>query len=105
MSMVQIPSSVHCMPLPDRPGALKRISTFPGRLGQPRFGVAGVSPCCAHDRFDANTPPTVAAVLRNVLRLIVVISGTSLEWEGKPPCSTCQPFFGRHFGAEARAAV
>src|SRR5688572_1839368 len=46
MSMVQIPSSVHCIPLPERPGALKRISTLPARrVGNPGLGVLGVWPC------------------------------------------------------------
>ena len=77
-SIVQIPSSVHCMPLPERPGALKRISTFPGRLAQPRLGVGGVSPCCAHTGFDAMTaPPAAAARVRKSLRFIVVIAGLS----------------------------
>src|SRR5207249_463489 len=72
-SMVQMPSSVHCIPLPERPGALNKISTLPERPGQPRFGVAGVSPCCAHTGFAANTAPPAAAVVRKSLRFIVVM--------------------------------
>src|SRR5207244_579298 len=90
--MVQMPSSVHCMPLPDRPGALNRISTFAMRDGHPFFGVGGVAPCCAHAGSAASTAPpaaATAAAFRKSLRLIVVILVSFLGLSWGPTPTTC----------------
>src|SRR5262245_34349687 len=65
-SIVQIPSSVHCIPLADRPGALKRCSILPaGRLGYPALGAAGVfawpAAALAGHSVATMTPPAAAA--------------------------------------------
>src|SRR6185295_12826112 len=86
-----MPSSVHCIPLADWPGALKRISIEPaGRLGYWGFGAAGVfawpapsdsrplrsgveGPAAAgHGRVPTSTAPPAAAC-NHSLRLIIVI--------------------------------
>jgi len=68
-SIVQMPSSVHCIPLADWPGALKRISIEPaGRLGYWGFGAAGV--------FAWPAPSTAlpATACSHSLRFIIVIA-------------------------------
>src|SRR5262245_29665403 len=75
-----MPSSVHCIPLADWPGALNRISIEPaGRVLYPGVGAAGVFawPASAvHGRAPTSmAPPAVAAAACNhSLRLIVVMA-------------------------------
>src|SRR4026209_1677685 len=79
-----MPSSVHCIPLADWPGALKSCSIFPaGRLGYPDFGEAGVFACADStiDGHAAAAPPAVAAARLNHSRRLMAVMRSLLVSE------------------------
>src|SRR6188508_1804591 len=92
-----MPSSVHCIPLADWPGALKSCSIFPaGRLGYPDFGEAGVFawPDSAIDGHAAAAPmpPAVAAARLNHSRRLMAVMRSLLVSEASWPRSAIQLF-------------